>query len=130
MPSEPQNINEINIADEFYYTLNGDLFLVKSSEIGNEQIFLFTTKKNVQHLFQSLFWIMDGTFKTVPTIFYQLYSIHAPVGSENNSRILPLVYVLMTGKSEELYQLLFQDLIEFAEENNIQLRPSANSIKS
>ncbi|CAG8838419.1 587_t:CDS:2, partial [Cetraspora pellucida] len=49
------------------------------------------------------FWIMDGTFKTVLYIFCQLYTIHAPVGSESNSRILPLVYALMTHKSEEMY---------------------------
>ena len=67
---------------------------------------------------------MDGTFKTVPTIFSQLYTIHAPIGGEENSRILPLVYALMTGKSEELYKHLFQSLIDVSEENDIQLSPS------
>ena len=66
---------------------------------------------------------MDGTFKTVPTVFHQLYTIHAPVGSEN-SRILPLVYSLITSKSEEIYKNLFEELIEFAAENNITLQPS------
>ncbi len=68
--------------------------------------------------------MMDGTFKTVLTVFYQLYTIHSPIGTENNSKILPLVYALMTNKSEELYRRLFQDLIDFAEENNIELNPS------
>ncbi|POG64927.1 hypothetical protein GLOIN_2v1671146, partial [Rhizophagus irregularis DAOM 181602=DAOM 197198] len=54
---------------------------------------------------------MDGMFKIVSRIFYQLYTIHGPVGAEENSRILPLVYVLMSGKSKELYQVLFQNLI-------------------
>ena len=45
---------------------------------------------------------MDGTFKTVPLLFQQMYTIHAPVGGEN-ACVLPLVYVLMTGKSEECY---------------------------
>jgi|SRR3989337_264814 len=66
---------------------------------------------------------MDGTFKTVPTIFRQMYTIHAPVGGENNSRILPLVYALMTRKSEELYRGLFESIIKFAEENCVQLKP-------
>ena len=124
-PPEPQSIEEIiNIPDSYCNTFNGELFLVRNFEIGNEHILLFTTKDNVHHLSQSPFWIMDGTFKTVPRIFYQLYTIHAPIGAEDNSRILPLVYALMTGKSEELYQALFQNLIEFAEENNISLRPS------
>lgn len=92
--------------------------------VGQERIFLFTTRTNIQHLSQALFWIMDGMFKTVPTIFYQLYTIHAPVGGESNSRILPLVYALMTSKSGELYKWLFEDLVDFAEENNVQLKPS------
>jgi hypothetical protein len=124
MPPEPQNLGEINVPNLLCNTLGGELFLVRDTEIGNERILLFTTKTNIQHLSQSFFWVMDGTFKIVPAIFYQLYTIHASVGAENNSQILPLVYALMTGKSEELYQSLFQDLIEFAEENNISLRPS------
>ncbi|CAG8768537.1 26790_t:CDS:2, partial [Dentiscutata erythropus] len=67
------------------------------------------------------FWLIDGTFKTVPKLFYQLYTIHTPVGATSNCRILSLVYVLMTNKSEELYQQLFQYLNEIAEENNIVL---------
>src|SRR4051812_2350743 len=66
---------------------------------------------------------MDGTFKTVSTIFKQLYIIHGCVGGNDNSRILPLVYVLMTSKSEECYRKLFQDLIEFSEEQDIDLQP-------
>ncbi|CAB4416827.1 unnamed protein product [Rhizophagus irregularis] len=123
-PPEPQSLEQINIPNSFCYTFNEELFLVKNIEIRSERILLFTTKANVQHLSQSPFWIMDGTFKTVPRIFYQLYTIHGPVGAEENSRILPLVYVLMSGKSKELYQVLFQNLIEFAEENNISLTPS------
>jgi hypothetical protein len=121
---EPQSITELNIPNSLCVTLNEEPFLVKDHMVGQERILIFTTEDNIKHLSQAIYWIMDGTFKTVPKIFYQLYSIHAPVGTENNSRILPLVYVLMTGKSEELYQLLFQDLIEFAEENYIQLTPS------
>lgn len=40
---------------------------------------------------------MDGTFKTVPNIFLLMYTIHVQVGGKN-SKILPLVYVLMTCK--------------------------------
>ena len=69
MPPEPQNLNEINIPNSLHYTLNGELFLVKDFEIDSERILLFTTRRNIQHLSRSLFWLMDGTFKTVPTIF-------------------------------------------------------------
>ncbi|PKK56915.1 hypothetical protein RhiirC2_631230, partial [Rhizophagus irregularis] len=64
-----------------------------------------------------------GTFKTVPVIFSQLYTIHAPVGGDN-SRVLPLVYSLVTSKSVEIYRCLFEELLDFAIENNIDLQPS------
>ena len=63
---------------------------------------------------------MDGTFKTVPTLFHQLYTIHAPVGGEDNSRIFPMVYVLMTSRSEEIYKRLFEELFELGEQDGEQ----------
>lgn len=78
---------------------------------------------NVRKLSEAPYWIMDGTFKTVPTIFTQLYSIHAPVGPEDRTRIPPLAYGLMSRKSLECYKALFQILNDFAVENNIILRP-------
>jgi len=44
--------------------------------------------------------MMNGTFKTVPTLFRQLYTLHVMVGTEENAKILPLVHALMTSKSE------------------------------
>ncbi|CAG8694992.1 5230_t:CDS:2, partial [Gigaspora rosea] len=124
MLAQPQNIDDIDVPDLLCSTLNGENFLVRDSIIGEDRILLFTTKANIQNLSKALYWIMDSTFKTVPTIFRQLYTIHAPIGIAYNSRVLPLVYALMTKKSEELYRALFQDLIEFAEESNILLRPT------
>ena len=123
-PSEPQSITEVNIPNSLQITLDGEQFLIKDHVIEQERILIFTTENNIQRLSQAVFWIMDGTFKTVPTIFCQLYTIHAPIGPENNSRVLPLVYALLTRKTEELYKWLFRDLSEFAEERHIQLMPS------
>ena len=50
-------------------TLDGSDFLVRDLTVGDERILIFTTSANVNYLAQSSFWIMNGTFKTVPTIF-------------------------------------------------------------
>lgn len=76
--------------------------------LGEDKILVFSTVSNIQKLSQSIFWIIDGTFKTVPTIFTQLYTIHAQVGYGDNSRVLPLVYVLMTSKREQCYSQMYQ----------------------
>ena len=39
---------------------------------------------------------MDGTFKTVPIIFKQLYTIYRCVRGNGNSRIMPLVIIVFT----------------------------------
>ena len=67
---------------------------------------------------------MDGTFKTSPCIFRQLYTIHGRVGQNNGDPIVPLIYSLMSSKSEELYRILFQEIIEKADNNGIELTPS------
>ncbi|CAB4402207.1 unnamed protein product [Rhizophagus irregularis] len=113
-PVEPQSLENLIIPEHMKKTLDGSNFLIKDSTINDNRILIFTTIANINQLEQSTLWIMDGMFKTVPTIFKQLYTIHGFVGRNENSWIMPLVYVLMSSKSEECYQALFQDLIDFA----------------
>ena len=84
---------------------------------------IFCTASNLHHLQAAKYWIMDGTFKTVPTLFHQLYTIHAPVGGEENSCIFPLVYILMTNRSEEIYIKLFEELTDLGEQAILNLLP-------
>jgi len=121
-PSQPQSLEDLTIPDSLRTTIGGELFLIKDSTINDEKLLLFCTKNNVQRLSHARYLIMDGTFWTVPTIFRQLYTIHAPVGGDN-FRVLPLAYALMSSKSETLYIRLFQDLIDFCEDNGGQLNP-------
>ena len=122
-PPEPQTLDDLHIPDELKYTTSGELFLLRESNNDNDKLLLFSCENNIKKLGEATFWIMDGTFKTAPNIFLQLYSIHAPVGGEENSRILPLVYILMSRKCEDLYNRAFQDLSDIAAEFNVQLAP-------
>ena len=48
-------------------------------------------------------WLADGTFKVVPSLFYQLYSIHF----EYNGGLNPAgIYCLLCNKSREAYDKL------------------------
>ena len=104
-------------------TLDESDFLVRDSAVGEERVLLFTTIANVRYLEQSVFWIMDGTFKTVPNLFMQLYTIHGRIGGNENSRLVPLVYSLMSRKTEACYRRLFQDLIDYSDEHGANLQP-------
>ena len=51
---------------------------------------------------------MDGTFKTVPRAFNQMYTVFC----QFNGHALPGVFVLMTRRTEELYQAVFEKIKE------------------
>ncbi|KAL3885419.1 hypothetical protein ACJMK2_025482 [Sinanodonta woodiana] len=63
------------------------------------------------HYHKQQHWYADGTFKTVPSLFAQLYTIH---GLINNS-IVPAVFVSRSEKTEESYRMFFFLLLEQTE---------------
>ncbi|KAG8237371.1 hypothetical protein J437_LFUL017440 [Ladona fulva] len=119
---EPRNLEELRIPSHLRM-LNGSPFLVRKVKFGGAAILLFTSSENIRHLENSRFWVMDGTFQTVPVLFRQLYSIHDLPGTGETAKILPMVYALMTSKSEESYRKLFEQLNDFANELNVDLLP-------
>jgi hypothetical protein len=123
MPSQPQTLQAINVPAHLRKTMKGEQFLAREIELDDEKMLMFCTISNLKNLQEAEYWIMDGTFKTVPTLFHQMYSIHAPVGSGDNSSIFPMVYILMTNRSEEIYKRLFEELIDLGEQANLNLSP-------
>ncbi|XP_029053857.1 uncharacterized protein LOC114881283 [Osmia bicornis bicornis] len=120
-PAEPSSV-DFCVPEELTLTLSGQLFL-RDIRIEGNGILMFCTLDNLKHLAGAKYWLMDGTFNTVPLLFKQLYTIHTSVGGSENSVSVPLLYALMTNKSEELYSRLFQELNDWADENKIPLRP-------
>jgi hypothetical protein len=59
---------------------------------------LFASIANLKLLSKANVWVADGTFKIVPRLFYQQYTVHGSVG--DSKKVFPLVFGLMTGKSE------------------------------
>ena len=49
-------------------------------------------------------WLLDGTFKSCPSLFYQLYTIH---GVYRNCTAVPFVYAYLPRKTKETYLELF-----------------------
>ena len=71
---------------------------------GNVQKYvIFATKFSLRVAAKSKQWYLDGTFKVTPSKYYQVYIWLAKYEETN----LPCVYILMTGKSELLYNMAF-----------------------
>ena len=64
-------------------------------------------KSNLDVLATCDSWFIDGTFKTVPELFYQLMTIH---GKTTTGYILPLVFIMLPSKTSAIYDKTFEAL--------------------
>ena len=82
--------------------------LQDSGKDDKERILIFrdVTMKNLLNLSNT--WLVDGTFKLSPEIFYQIYTIHV----ELNGFAPPCVYVLLPNKTEKTYNRTIEMLSE------------------
>ena len=103
----PSNPADIIIPEEYKVTSHGEKFLLYDSGMNNQRMLIFSTTRNMRLLENSTAWFGDGTFKTVPDLFYQLYSIHVLT----SHRVIPCVYALMPNKQQSTYEELFRELL-------------------
>ena len=64
-----------------------------------KRIMVFTTLPGLDLLSGADDWFCDGTFSTAPSVFFQIYTIHASV----EGILIPIVYALLPDKKEETY---------------------------
>ncbi|KAG0439182.1 hypothetical protein DMUE_2611 [Dictyocoela muelleri] len=84
-------------------TQRGDDFVLSKTEEKGYNMFLFSTESNMEHLENADIWVADGTFRSCPEGYSQLYIIFAPV----MGKFVPLVYALLEGKTIKHYNNLF-----------------------
>lgn len=73
------------------------------------RILIFADDELKEYMGKCKHFYMDGTFKTCPKPFYQLYTIHAELESnEEYQNIIPVLYALLPDKKLTTYKLLFQ----------------------
>ena len=59
------------------------------------------------------FWLADGTFKTAPPLFTQVYVVHALRGGPQPMRdghLLPSLFVLLSNKTEATYRRMWEQI--------------------
>ena len=95
------------IPREFSRTTEGVPFLVYDSGPGDDRLIIFASESALDFLANSSEWYCDGTFKVVPEIFYQLYTVHG----EHDGRIFPCVFALLPNKSQHTYERFFTELM-------------------
>lgn len=121
IPKEPTEIDFV--IDHQAILLNDVNFVIKERIFAqNKRVILMSTKDLMIYLSQADYWLMDGTFQIVPTVFQQLYTIHGAL--RNTDKTFPLLFALCTNKDKVSYDVMFDLIIEYCSENEIVLNPT------
>ncbi|CAF4921633.1 unnamed protein product, partial [Rotaria magnacalcarata] len=85
-------------------------FLQCDTGPGDDRILIFASPEQLHVLQTSQDFLVDGTFKVVPEIFYQLFIIHAVY----RQHTVPVVYALLRRKDADTYTRLFDEIVKIA----------------
>ncbi|KAK2147495.1 hypothetical protein LSH36_550g03000 [Paralvinella palmiformis] len=88
-----------------------DDFLRADLHVGNKRHLVFYNDRLLHLLSSAKKWYADGTFKSVGTPFVQLWTIHVFISNGDSVKQLPIVFVLMSGKSAEDYKSVLSHLM-------------------
>lgn len=84
-------------------------FLLFDYQEDETRILGFATQEGRQRMATCRVFYADGTFKCCIKPFRQLYVIHGDMGDDNeNTNIIPLVYVLLMSKTEKTYTTMLR----------------------
>lgn len=100
-----KRLSEIKLPNE----LVKDFFLY---DYGSEsKILFFATPVAKQYLTKFKIFYGDGTFRVVPSLFYQLYTLHVDLSRGDEAvNFAPLLYILLPDKRQATYEKVFSIL--------------------
>ena len=116
IPGLPKTTTDINLQYKWCLTTAGDQFLLPSVY---PPMLIFSTINNLTHLAAANTIFCDGTFYACPSLFHQLYTVHAMV----DGSMYPLVFDLLPGKDEVIYTRFFSQIRHIAQQHQLQLQP-------
>ncbi|CAF3622430.1 unnamed protein product [Rotaria socialis] len=107
---EPNDPNFSSVPLSLTKTIRNDQFLRCDTGPGEDRILMFASDEQADNLQDTEEFLVDGTFKIVPEIFYQLHIIHGVF----RDHVVPLIYALLRQKNTETYQRLINEILKIA----------------
>ena len=104
----PKHLRNLEIPPELTVDKHGNQFLQfdNGKEAGNNRMLIFAREAGLHALATSSMWLLDGTFKVAPNIFYQMYTVHV----RKNGTCAPVLYCLLPSKKKSLYSTLCSEI--------------------
>ncbi|XP_068242338.1 uncharacterized protein [Palaemon carinicauda] len=100
-------------------TSKGEPFVCVNNE--EEEIIIFSCLTNLMTLCNVHELFMDGTFQYCPKFFMQMYTIHG----FQNGHYVPLVFMLLPGRSKEIYTKAFNFLLSILNSHCLEFSPES-----
>jgi hypothetical protein len=100
LPAAPIDLS-FDIPDRF-----ADMVLFDSGP-GGDRLIMIGSVELLDSLARADLWLADGTFKVVPNVFFQLYSMHFSFGSGITPAAL---YCLLSNKTAATYDMVLRQL--------------------
>ena len=75
-PPLPSSLEELENIPERYRSINGTRWFLHDSVGSDNRFLLFGSQSALNQMSRSRMWYMDGTFKSRPLLFAQLYVVH------------------------------------------------------
>ncbi|KAK7603911.1 hypothetical protein V9T40_004184 [Parthenolecanium corni] len=107
-PPLPHSLAELHTSLNSYDRLTtnkGERFLLVNDT--HKNIIIFSSPSNLEYLSSSPTILVDGTFKSVPALFKQLFTIHGL----RFGRYVPLVFCLLPSKESAIYEAAFHHIV-------------------
>ncbi|CAF3272194.1 unnamed protein product [Rotaria sp. Silwood2] len=105
----PNDLNFPVVPVQLTKTFRQNQFLRCDTGSGEDRILIFFTDEQINILQKTQDFLVDGTFKVVPEIFYQLYIIY----SVYRNHVIPVIYALLRRKGAETYKRLITEILKF-----------------
>lgn len=118
-PKDPDSLEELIIDGDWKLT-DGERFLIyDNGPNSNNRIIIFGTDICLKQLSEAKTWFMDGTFKSAPALFKQIYIIRVPLVTS----AISCVYAFLQKKTEDTYEELFSEISALAADMDLFLDP-------
>ena len=121
-PALPSHVQNCIIESPYNLTYTGNEFLrFDSGPFDANRVIIFYSDLGLKSIARSNQLYADGTFDTVPRLFFQLYTIHADIFGYT----FPCVYVLCNKKNKVTYEKIYNHLIDACSIIGLSLSPES-----